>query len=157
MIFAPVKKALVEGHRVEAVRMLKANGENCQISYVSQLDAWVIASKNVGLIARNADDVAQYEGKNAMRYSFASLMARCWFTLISEFKKKDMDNLKQDFSGRTFVGEYIGHPDCQHLVKYSRESIVFYAVVNNLSKKICHLPEETLALLKKYKLDSVRL
>jgi hypothetical protein len=35
MIFAPVKKALVEGHRVEVVRMLKANGENCQISYLS--------------------------------------------------------------------------------------------------------------------------
>ena len=112
MIFAPVKKALAEGHRVEAVRMLKANGENCQISYVPQLDAWAIASKNVALIARNAEDVALYEAKNAMRYSFASLMARCWFTLISEFKKQALDNLKQDFSGRTFVGEYIGHPDC---------------------------------------------
>jgi hypothetical protein len=47
-----------------------------------------------------------------MRYSFASLMAKCWFNLISEFKKKDMDNLKADFNGRTFVGEFIGHPDC---------------------------------------------
>jgi len=28
MIFAPVKKAMLEGHKVEAVRMLKANGEN---------------------------------------------------------------------------------------------------------------------------------
>lgn len=112
MIFAPVKKALAEGHRVEVIRTLKANGENCQISYVAQLDAWVIASKNVALIARNAEDVSLYEGKNAMRYSFASLMARCWFTLISEFKKKDLDNLKQDFTGRTFIGEYIGHPDC---------------------------------------------
>jgi hypothetical protein len=74
----------------------------------------------VALIARNTDDVALYENKNAMRYSFASLMARCWFNLISEFKKKDLDNLKSDFSGRTFVGEFIGHPDCQHLVKYSR-------------------------------------
>ena len=43
------------------------------------------------------------------------------------------------------------------MVKYSRETIVFYAVVNNLSKKICHLPEEAIALLKKYKLDVVRL
>jgi hypothetical protein len=30
-------------------------------------------------------------------------------------------------------------------------------MVNNLSKKICHLPEDTLAMLKKYKLDSVRM
>jgi hypothetical protein len=28
MIFAPVKKAMLEGHKVEVVRMLKANGEN---------------------------------------------------------------------------------------------------------------------------------
>lgn len=34
---------------------------------------------------------------------------------------------------------------------------MFYAMVNNLSKKICHLPEETLAILKKYKLDCVRI
>jgi hypothetical protein len=29
MIFAPIKRAMLEGHRVEAIRMLKANGENC--------------------------------------------------------------------------------------------------------------------------------
>ncbi len=83
-------------------------------------------------------------------------MARCWFELISEFKKKDMENLKQDFGNRTFVGEYIGHPDCQHLVKYPRQSIVFYAMVNNTSKKICALPEECFAVLKKYKFDCTR-
>jgi hypothetical protein len=57
MIFAPLKKAMLEGHKVEAVRMLKANGENTQISYVPEIDAWAIASKNVGLIARNLEDV----------------------------------------------------------------------------------------------------
>ncbi len=94
MIFAPLKKAMLEGHKVEAVRMLKANGENTQISYVPEIDAWAIASKNVGLIARNMEDVQKYEGKNAMRYSFAVLFAKCWFTQISEFKKKDLENLK---------------------------------------------------------------
>ncbi len=60
MIFAPIKKAMLEGHKIEAIRTLKANGENCQISYVSQIDAWVIASKNVGLVARNPEDVDLY-------------------------------------------------------------------------------------------------
>jgi hypothetical protein len=32
--------------------------------------------------------------------------------LISQFKKKDLENLKADFAGRTFVGEYIGNPAC---------------------------------------------
>jgi hypothetical protein len=34
---------------------------------------------------------------------------------------------------------------------------VFYAVVDNLSKKICRLPEEAYAMFKKYKLDTVRI
>jgi len=58
------------------------------------------------------DDVQKYEGKNAIRYSYAVLFAKCWFTLISELKKKDLENLKSDFAGRTFVGEYIGNPAC---------------------------------------------
>lgn len=30
---APVKRAMLEGHKVEAIKMLKANGENCQVTY----------------------------------------------------------------------------------------------------------------------------
>lgn len=41
------------------------------------------------------------------------------------------------------------------MVKYPRESIVFYAVVDNYSKKICNLPEQAVSLFKKYKLDVV--
>ena len=57
MIFAPVKKAMLEGHKVEVITTLKANGENTQISYIPALDAWSIASKNVGMIVRNVDDI----------------------------------------------------------------------------------------------------
>lgn len=37
--------------------MSKANGENCQISYYEELDAYIIASKNVALAARKAEDL----------------------------------------------------------------------------------------------------
>lgn len=74
---------MIEGHKVEAIKMLKANGENCQVSYVQEIDAWVISSKNVGLVARSVEDVELYAKKNSMRYSFSAMMARCWFTLIS--------------------------------------------------------------------------
>jgi len=40
-------------------------------------------------------------------------------------------------------------------VKYPRETILFYAVVNNYSKKICLLPEQAVSLFKRYKLDTV--
>ena len=86
MILAPVKKALLEGHKVEVIKTLKANGENVQISYLADLGAWIIASKNVGLIARDVEDLELYQQR--VRYNFAYLMARCWFTMISELTKK---------------------------------------------------------------------
>jgi hypothetical protein len=111
MILAPALKAILEGHKVEVLKTLKANGENVQISFNPDADAWIIASKNVGIVAREVTDLDLYPLKN-IRYSFASLMARCWFTMISELKKKDMDSLKADASNRTFIGEYIGNIDC---------------------------------------------
>lgn len=53
IILAGAKKAMLEGHKVEVVKTLKANGENCQISWNPDADAWIIASKNVALIARD--------------------------------------------------------------------------------------------------------
>lgn len=112
MTLGPVKRALVEGHRVEAIKTLKANGENCQVSYVSEIDAWVISSKNVGLVARTIEDVDLYQKRNSLRYSFSSMMARCWFNTIASFKKKDLQTLKQDFTEHTFIGEFVGNEGC---------------------------------------------
>lgn len=50
-ILAAALKALLEGHRVEVVKTLKANGENVQVSWNQEVEAWVICSKNVALIA----------------------------------------------------------------------------------------------------------
>lgn len=43
----------------------KANGENCQISYLSQIDRWVIASKNVSLLAKDKADLVEKYKKNS--------------------------------------------------------------------------------------------
>jgi hypothetical protein len=59
-ILGPLKKVFIEGHKVEAIRTLKANGENCQISWQPDLEAWSICSKNVALIAKTEDDVQLY-------------------------------------------------------------------------------------------------
>jgi len=154
MILAGAKKAIVEGHKVEIIKSLKANGENTQISYNPDLDTFIIASKNVGLLARDEKDLDLYPPK-AIRYNFSYLMAKCWFTLISELKKKDLEALKKDMAHRTFVGEYIGNIQCQHLVKYPRETIIFYAIVDNNSPKMCNLPEESYKIFKKYGFDVV--
>lgn len=54
------------------------------------------------------------------------------------------------------VGEYIGHPEHQHMVKYSRTTIIFYAVVDNYSSEICWSCEKSFALFKKYGIDMVK-
>ena len=155
LTFAPLKKAILEGAKVELVKTLKANGENCQVSYSTDLQAFVIASKNVSLVASSVQDIELYIGTNKMRYDFAIMMAQCWFRLISVFKKKDLESLKVDMAGKTWVGEYVGNVQCQHLVKYPRETIIFYAIVDNNSSRICKLPEDSMKIFKKYAFDVV--
>lgn len=63
IIFNPLKNTLnyssdnikFKNHsqNIEILETVKANGENCQITYNCHLDLWVIASKNVTLLAKN--------------------------------------------------------------------------------------------------------
>jgi hypothetical protein len=62
-------------------------------------------------------------------------MAGCWFKRIAAFGKKELAALQSDMSNVTFIGEFVGHPDCQHLVLYPNEAIVFYAIVDNNSSE----------------------
>ena len=48
-ILGPIEEALTRSG-VEVVKTLKINGENAQVSYSSELGAWTICSKNVGLL-----------------------------------------------------------------------------------------------------------
>jgi hypothetical protein len=45
------------------VKTLKVNGENCQVSWSSEADCWLICSKNVSLLARDAEDISKYPVK----------------------------------------------------------------------------------------------
>lgn len=54
-------KAILEGHQVEIIKTLKANGENAQVSYNPDVDYWVISSKNVAILARNKEDIEAYQ------------------------------------------------------------------------------------------------
>ena len=61
---------------MEVLKTLKANGENVQVSFCKEVDAWIISSKNVGLLARSKADIAGYKEP---RYRFACEMAHVWF------------------------------------------------------------------------------
>lgn len=90
-ILAGAKRAILEGHKIEVVKTLKANGENCQVSWNPEAEAWIVASKNVALVARDEEDLIKYTtGQKTTRYTFSVLMAHCWFKLLSHLSKKDL-------------------------------------------------------------------
>lgn len=55
------------------------------------------------------------------------------------------------------IGEYIGSQEHQHLVKYSRVTLIFYAVVSNDSYEDCWPCDQAFALFDKYGLDKVHI
>lgn len=87
-------------------KTLKANGENCQIAYVKEIEAWSISSKNVCLIARTVRDVDNMKGD---RFHFANLMAEQWFEILSKCSESTIKELKDDLNGKTIIGEYVGN------------------------------------------------
>eukprot|EP01022_Parablepharisma_sp_SALTPOND_P005138 TRINITY_DN121771_c0_g1_i1.p1 TRINITY_DN121771_c0_g1~~TRINITY_DN121771_c0_g1_i1.p1 ORF type:complete len:763 (-),score=101.55 TRINITY_DN121771_c0_g1_i1:73-2292(-) len=154
-LFWPLSKHLEKGGKIELVATRKINGENAQVSYISSLDLWCVASKNVTLCAKVKEDVGLYKGK---RYSFAKEFARTWFGIIEKLHaKKVLDQFKNEIAGKTMVGEYVGNPEHQHMVRYPRETIMFYAIVENDSLVNCIDPVEASKFFEKYELDHVYL
>ena len=84
-ILAEPLREILKGHEVEILKTLKANGENVQISWSEAVHAWVICSKNVGLVAETIEDVDYY---TADRYTFAAEMAVVWFDTLKKLEKK---------------------------------------------------------------------
>ena len=92
----------------------------------------MIASKNVSILVRDQNDIVKFYKED--RYQFARLIGETWFGILGNMEKKDVEVLKKELSekeGKTMVGEYCGNPDFQHLVKYDKTTIYFYAVVEN--------------------------
>jgi hypothetical protein len=107
-ILAGPLKTILAGGKVEVVKTLKANGENVQISWNEEVEAWIICSKNVGLIAQYRDDIDRYLSD---RFVFAKEMAHVWFDIVEELEETQTGTLKQlkkDLNGVTMIGEYIG-------------------------------------------------
>lgn len=86
-------------------------------------------------------------------------MAHVWFDkleAISQERGADaIQELKNDMDGKTFVGEYVGSQEHQHLVKYSRVTIIFYAIVENNSMQDCLPCDQAWTLFDKWGLDKV--
>lgn len=87
-------------------------------------------------------------------------MAHVWFDILEDLEAESkgiLQQMKKDLNGVTMIGEYIGSQDHQHLVKYSRVTLIFYAVVSNDSSEDCWPCDQAFALFDKYKLDKVHI
>lgn len=74
-------------------------------------------------------DKVDFKHYNTERYQFAKLIGNTWFDMLADYQKKDVELLKKELTGKTIIGEYCGNPDFQHLVKYDKTIIYFYAMV----------------------------
>ena len=154
VIFENVEKSIKNGNKISVYKLSMPNGENAQISWLSCFNAWIIASKNVSLLARTTDDVDQYQGE---RFHFAKLIAKEWFKIADRLQKDCLlEEFKKYFEGKTFVAEYCGNQAYQHLVKYTEVDLYFIAIVENSSVVTCLPPTETLDIFEKFRLTHVK-
>lgn len=70
------------------------------------------------------------------RYAYATEIGRCWLATLASLTEDKVKLIEEVAKENTLVGEYCGHTKMQHLVKYDKESIIFYAVV----PKDCSVP-----------------
>ena len=158
-IFYPVLQELENDFYIEIIKLMKANGENAQISYVKRYNFWVIASKNVCLLAENRDDLEYYppnaKNGNPTRYSFAYKIGQCWFDILKNFSKEEINKIKEYLNGKTFVGEYVGNQYHQHLIRYMKHTILFFGIVVNDSCDSSIPVIEAFEKFKEFKLDVV--
>jgi len=152
-IFWPLKHCFEKDGKVEIYSTRKANGENAQVSYNSLLGMWCIASKNVALCVRDIKDLAMYSED---RYKFSIAIANVWLKIIEDLRSRgQLEEFKKSIDNKTLIGEYVGNNEYQHLVAYNKETIMFYAMVDNNLHVDCVDPEKALSLFKHYGLDYV--
>eukprot|EP00347_Sterkiella_histriomuscorum_P012943 403366623 len=140
---------------VQIIRTSKANGENIQISYSQDLQAWIIASKNVCIAARNIDDLHYYKD---YRFQYATLMGLYWLKFIQNYREIQLEELKKDLQYKTLIGEYVSNKGYQHIIKYDQCGILFYSIVDLTQEdQLCVNPFDAQEFFKKYGLQSVKI
>lgn len=159
-IMAKVRKAFKNPNtKISILQTTKANGECAQISFFRhrngkfvEKEYWVACSKNVAILFNNIKEVAEYLDD---RYYFAKKIAKIWIDILETKTPQEVNDLKDLLEHHTFVGEYCGHKDHQHIVLYDKECLIFFAIVNKYSKYPCLPLPKAFATLDKFGLDRV--
>ena len=121
----------MEGAKVEVQRSLKTNGDATFVTWLAALNAWVVTTQNVSLIARNEKDVRAHYPEQSRHY-LSRKIALCWLRKVKQIEKLGLgklEALKEELTDKVFLGDFIGNADLINLIKYPRETIVFHNVV----------------------------
>jgi len=65
------------------------------------------------------------------------------------------ESLKKDLVGKTMVGEFVGNPGYEHVVKYDKETIFFFALVENNSAHICYPSRQAHSFFHRHGLQQI--
>lgn len=152
----------------------KANGENFQVSYNTEYQAWVVGSKNVSLIVRDEKDLEWYttspeilqlskeEKKGSHkeadnRFKFCLEFASLWFGIVKNKIGDRIEEFKTEIGDHTLIGENVGNKGYQHIKSYDEKDAIFYAIINNAlyDKEICLPLTKSFEIFKKYNLSHV--
>ena len=145
---------------VEVQRSLKTNGDCAHVTWCTKLDAWVITSQNVSIIARSEKDVKTLYPEQT-RYFLARKIALCWMKKLKQIEKKGQGKvaaLKIDMSEYVFVGDFIGNQELINLLQYPRETICFHSVVQKVrtqqnAKNTTYCVPHSSVILKRHPID----
>lgn len=108
-------------------------------------------------MARSAKDVTDLYPEES-RFFIARSIALCWLKQIEGLSATNLNALKEEMHDKTFVGEFVGKKELVNFVKYSKEAIIFHAVVQNkriasISQHNAYCLENGTQILKSFQLD----
>jgi energy-coupling factor transporter ATP-binding protein EcfA2 len=155
----PIHMAFKCGNKIRIYYTEKANGENLQISFDNEFNAWIIGSKNVTIVVRDQNDIDWYktQAEPRDRYRYAVEFAELWFQILNEkvIKTGLYSDLLKEITGYTLCGENVGDLAHQHIKLYKEKDIVFFGMVANQGEEICEPITKVTEVLSKYGLSVV--
>lgn len=84
-------------------------------------------------------------------------MASCWYEQFNAVEECKKESLKTLLESHTFVGEYCGNQELQHMVRYTEEEIRFYAAVEKEGPRHCLPLENAQRIFDSYDLPFVEM
>jgi hypothetical protein len=109
--------------KIEVISFLKPNGDSCMFSYLPSEGLYLIASRNLALLVKDAEDLAKTDIRNQ------------WLKQIGVkfFKNLNKQAAEVILAHQTVVGEYLSR---DNLILYSDEQILMHSIVDNATGSI---------------------